>query len=350
MPHAPVPSCSKKVIPVKTIASIVLTCLALTACGGDDSSSSSAQAGNGAGSINNGRSGGTGGSSGTVNSTLTLRYDAQPTAADQASFLTLINNEGAKGYRYLGDYFYDAGNGGSQSIFVNDSAAQTYTYQLQTTPTSMAGFVSQANAQGASGYRFDGPLTYGYLYRKDGGSSATYSYTTTGLSTDPNMFVTQANGQGQSGYWFLGPMAVGSVQANVYMKNNASNATYTYDALMPTSTAADFIAQANSEGAKGYRSKGEMQFGPVHPTGAINISWIYVKDQTQSPTFTYQSAAIQPTGASFVQQSNTFGAQGNAYLGDLSHGASSPAMGSFYFNASNCTGFLCTTLNPLTQN
>ena len=26
------------------------------------------------------------------------------------------------------------------------------------------------------------------------------------------------------------------------------------------------------------------------------------------------------------------------------------AMASFYFNPKNCTGFLCTTLNPLTQN
>jgi hypothetical protein len=133
------------------------------------------------------------------------------------------------------------------------------------------------------------------------------------------------------------------VQANVYMKNNASNATYTYDALVPTTTVADFIAQANSEGAKGYRAKGGMLFGST-------ISWVYVKDQTQSPTFTYQSAAIQTTGASFVQQSNTLGAQGNAYLGDLALGTSSPVMASFYFTPKNCTGFLCTTLNPLTQN
>ncbi|MBR8144236.1 hypothetical protein KDW55_22930 [Burkholderia sp. AU19243] len=331
---------------MRTIALIVLSCLALTACGGDDSSSSPAQPGNVAESTNTGR---IGGSDGSGNSTLTLRYDALPSAADQASFLTLINNEGAKGYRYLGDSFYDAGNGGSQSIFVNDGAAQIYTYQLQPTPTTMTGFVSQANAQGTSGYRFEGPLTYGYLYRKDSGSSATYSYTTADLSTNPDAFVAQANGEGQSGYWFLGPMVAGSEQANVYMKNNASNATYTYDAVIPTSTVGDFITQANSEGAKGYRSKGKMQFGPLQPTGAINLSWIYMKDQTQSATFTYQSAAVQATGASFVQQLNTFGAQGNAYLGDLALGMPSPTA-SFYFEASNCTGFLCTTLNPLTQN
>lgn len=226
---------------------------------------------------------------------------------------------------------------------MNDGTAQTYTYQLQTAPADMTSFVNAANAQGASGYRYEGPLTYGDLYRKDGGSSATYTYTATGQPADVNAFLAQANGQGQSGYWFVGPMMVGAVQANVYMKNNASNATYTYDALTSTSTVDDFIAQANSEGAKGYRAKGAMVFGTA-------TSWVYVKDQTQSPTFSYQSATIQSTGASFVQQANTFGAQGTAYLGDIALGSPAPVMASFYFTPKNCTGFLCTTLNPLTQN
>ena len=330
---------------MKAVALIALTCLALTACGGDDSSPA---ASGGSGTSNNGGTGGTGGTGsggngGSGGGTLTWRYEAQPVAADKASFLTLVNSEGAKGYRYLGDYYYNASSGGTQSIFVNDGTAQSYTYQLQTAPADMTSFVNTANAQGASGYRYEGPLTYGDLYRKDGGSSATYTYTTTGLPADANAFLTQANGQGQSGYWFLGPIAVASVQANIYMKNNASSATYTYDALAPTSTVSDFIAQANSEGAKGYRAKGAMAFGTT-------ISWIYVKDQTQSPTFTYQSATIQSTGASFVQQSNTFGAQGSAYLSDIALGSPAPVMASYYFTPKNCTGFLCTTLNPLTQN
>ncbi|MCA8404521.1 hypothetical protein LGN09_06440 [Burkholderia cenocepacia] len=341
---------------MKAVALIALTCLALTACGGGDDNSSPASSGGsgtsnngggtggtGSGGTGSGGNGGAGGSGGSGGSTLTWRYEAQPVAADRASFLTLVNNEGAKGYRYLGDYFYTAGNGGTQSIFVNDGTAQTYTYQLQTAPADMTSFVNTANAQGASGYRYEGPLTYGDLYRKDGGSSATYTYTTTGLPADANAFLTQANGQGQSGYWFLGPMVVGGAQANVYMKNNASNATYTYDALAPASTVGDFIAQANSEGAKGYRAKGGMAFGTA-------ISWVYVKDQTQSPTFAYQSAAIQSTGASFVQQANTFGAQGTAYLSDIALGTPVPVTASFYFTPKNCTGFLCTTLNPLTQN
>ncbi|RQR26302.1 MULTISPECIES: hypothetical protein [unclassified Burkholderia] len=334
---------------MKAATLIALTCLALTACGGGDDNASPAASGGG--TSDNGGSGGAGGSGsggtgGSGGSTLTWRYDAQTPAADGPGFLTLLNSEGAKGYRYLGDYYYDAASGGTRSIFVNDGTAQTYTYQLQSPPADWAGFLGQANGQGANGYRYEGPYGYGYLYRKDGGSSATYTYTTTGLPADPNAFLTQANAQGQSGYWFFSAMVVGSVQANVYMKNNASNATYTYDALTPAASINDFIAQSNSEGAKGYRAKGGQVFGST-------MSWIYVKDQMQSSTFTYQSAATQSTGANFVQQANDYGAQGNAYLGELAFSAPPPAamqQAPFYFKAGNCTGFLCTTLNPLTQN
>ncbi|MBY4866933.1 hypothetical protein DIE14_26330 [Burkholderia sp. Bp9017] len=338
---------------MKAAALIALTCLALTACGGGDDNSSPAadggsgtsnNGGNGGNGSGNGGSGGSGESGGSGGSTLTWRYDAQTPATDGPGFLTLLNSEGAKGYRYLGDVYYDPTNGGTRSIFVNDGTAQTYTYQLQSPPKDWSGFLSQANGEGANGYRYEGPYGFGYLYRKDGGSSDTYTYTTTGLPGDPNAFLTQANAQGQSGYWFFSAMVVGSVQANVYMKNNASSATYTYDALAPATTINDFIAQANSEGAKGYRAKGGQVFGST-------MSWIYVKDQTQSPTFTYQSAAIQSTGANYVQQANDFGAQGSAYLSDIEFGTTPPlATASFYFKPTNCTGFLCTALNPLTQN
>lgn len=342
---------------MKTFALIALTCVVLAACGGDDGPSAAAPSGAGSGSGSSGGTGGgtgngggtgggtggTGGSGGSGGGAVTRRYEALPTASDAASFLTLVNGEGAKGYRYLSDAYY-AAEAATRSIFVNDGVAQTYTYQLQPPPANVAAFVAQANAQGASGYRYEGPLTYGELYRKDGGSSATYTYATAALPAGTSAFIAQANGQGQSGYWFVGPMVVGTEQANLYMKNNASAATYTYDALTPTSNVADFMAQANDEGAKGYRAKGAMAFGS-------ETAWVYVKDRTQSPVFAYRSAAVQSTAAGFIDQSNTMGAQGNAYLGDLALGTP-PALqqASFYFSASNCTGFLCTTLNPLTQN
>ncbi|WP_416359884.1 hypothetical protein [Burkholderia ambifaria] len=54
-----------------------------------------------------------------------------------------------------------------------------------------------------------------------------------------------------------------------------------------------------------------------------------------------------------MQQANDFGAQGNAYFGELAFGAPpSAAMqpATFYFEPAKCTGFLGTAPNPLTQN
>lgn len=336
---------------MKTVALIALTCVALTACGGGGDSSTSGTGSNAGTGTGNGTGTGTGSGPGTGSgtgtnpgsgsnggSTLTLRYEALSPAADAASFLALVNSEGAKGFRYLGDRFNASGST-TTSVFVNDGTAQTYTYELVGAQSGQSAFLAQANAEGARGYRFEGPLTYGNLYRKDGGSSATYTYAAVAWPTSQAAFLTQANGQGQSGYWLVGPIMLSSASTSLYMKNNASNATYTYDALTLPTTSSGFIAQANSEGANGYRAKGALMFG-------ADSAWVYVKDQTQSPTFTYQSATVQTASAAYIQQLNNLGAQNNAYLGDLMLGTSA----SYYFKASNCSGFLCTTLNPLTQN
>ncbi|NIF69209.1 hypothetical protein F3J16_03235 [Burkholderia sp. Ap-962] len=328
----------------KAAALIALACLALTACGGDDDvssasagSSGSAGSSSGGGGSTSGTSGGTSGTSGT-GSTLTPRFEAIATAADGASFLTLVNGEGAKGFHYLADLSF-AGDSTIRSIFVNDGAGAVYTYELQSAQSGQAAFLTQVNAEGARGFRYEGELGFGNLYRSDG-TSATYSYQLAPAVGSPADFVTQANGQGQSGYWQVSPLFLDSTEVTLYMKNNASNATYTYEAVAPSASAADFVTQANSEGARGFRAKGTQVFGSASAT-------VYVKDQTQSPTFTYQSAAVQTTNSGFVTQSNTLGTQGNAYFGDLAFGT---AVSSFYFKPANCTGFLCTTLNPLIQN
>ncbi|WP_423763585.1 hypothetical protein [Burkholderia sp. NLJ2] len=63
------------------------------------------------------------------------------------------------------------------------------------------------------------------------------------------------------------------------------------------------------------------------------------------------SVRVVPSACTgFVQPSNDVGAQGSAYPGDLALGTTTPVMASLYFKPANCTGFLCTTLNPLTQN
>ncbi|EDT39121.1 hypothetical protein [Burkholderia ambifaria] len=83
--------------------------------------------------------------------------------------------------------------------------------------------------------------------------------------------------------------------------SGGSTLTWRYDVQTPAADGPSFPALLDSEGAKGYRAKGGQVFGST-------TSWICMTDQTQSPAFTYQSAATQSTGANFVQQANDFGA------------------------------------------
>ncbi|MBN3723153.1 hypothetical protein [Burkholderia sp. Ac-20379] len=334
----------------KAAALVALACLTLSACGGGDDSSpvasgssssgSSASSGGGASSGAGGSSGT--GSPGTGSSTFTSRFEALTPANDAASFLTQLNAEGAKGFRYVGDEFFSGDASSQHSIYVNDGSASTYTYELPVTQTTQSAYLAQMNAEGARGFRYDSDLTYGTLYRNDG-SSATYSYQFQSNSASPADFLVQANAQGQSGYWFVGPYFIGGAFLNLYAKNGASGATYAYEAPAESASASDFVTQANAEGARGFRAKGTQVFGSSSAT-------VYVKDQTQSPTFTYQAVTQQLTSAGFVTQSNTLGAQGNAYFSDMAFGASTASIVSVYFVPKNCTGFLCTTLNPLIQN
>jgi hypothetical protein len=318
---------------MKTITKLtvaVICGLALTACGG----------------------GGGGASSAGGSSLLTFRYEAlqsvdDPVTGSAASFLTQINAEGAKGYRYLvDDYFSD---GSISSIFVNDGTTPSYTYNLIADPGDVPDLVTQANAEGAQGYRYEGELAVGpanySLYRQDSGSTATYTYAADAVPTNATDWLAQASGRGQSGYWLVSPIGYGSTESNLYMKNNASSAIYTYDALTPPTSLADLLTQFNSEGAKGYRAKGEMIIGD-------GAEWLYMKDQTQSATFTYLSDAVQGASALFINQANNYGAQNYAYFSDLEAGVGDPSMlaASFYFQASNCSGFMCTALEPLIQN
>ncbi|MDR2990363.1 MAG: hypothetical protein LBU72_00255 [Burkholderiaceae bacterium] len=338
-----------------TKLTIAVICgLALTACGGggDDSGNGSSNDNSAAqiGGVPPGGDSSSGGSS--SGNTLTFRYEAlasvdDPMTGSTASFLTQVNAEGAKGYRYLSDDGFS--NDAISSIFVNDGTVSSYTYELIADPGNIPDLVIQANTEGAKGYRYEGELMIGAanysLYRQDNGSSATYTYVADSVPTSATDWLVQADGRGQSGYWLVSPIGYGSTESNLYMKNNASSTTYTYDALTPPASLADLLTQLNSEGAKGYRAKGEMVIGGEE-------QWLYMKDQTQSATFTYLSDAVQGTSALFINQANNYGAQGNAYFSDLVAGTTGTSMpvASFYFKASNCSGFMCTALNPLIQN
>ena len=300
-----------------------------------------------------------------VNKSLTFHYETQPDPGNSAGFLKLLNQEGAKGYSYLFDNNNNYSNThglddlpGYSLPFVNDGSGQAYSYELLKMPGNMADFITQANAEGARGYRYDAtvgglletdinnnlPTTYtlggaGILYRKDSGSSATYTYALEPATNNVSDQVVQANQRGQSGYLLILPQiarveVVGIDLYNLYMKNNASNAVYAYEVNAEAAISSDFLARLNSEGGRGYRTL----------PGAW---WIYVKDQSQNATFAYQSAPENLT----IDQMNSYGMQGYAYWGQYIGSVDGNRTGAYYYiKANNCKGLLCTVSNPAVRN
>jgi len=317
---------------IAKLTSAVLCGLALTACGGGGDSPKP----------------------------LAFHYETQPlpnpTSYDAADVQTLLNQEGAKGYFYHENFYQHAWYWIPNNVlFVDDGSGKTYTYKVLDRPSNMTDFLAQANAEGAKGYRYEISAWYDEMdinvYRKDSDSSATYTYVATMLSATMGDFLAQANEQGRSGFLYLLTAFNGDTgygEANVYMKNNASNAVYVYNALALPAAADDFLVQLNSEGTKGYRAlAGDYGFNDA----TAYDTTLYVKDKTQAAAFAYQQASGTIDTIVFsVDQKNSHGAQGYAYWGAL--GVGSPFSGStdgvFYVMASNCSGWMCTASNPIT--
>ena len=122
------------------------------------------------------------------------------------------------------------------------------------------------------------------------------------------------------------------------MKTNASNATYAYEAPALPATMDDLFAQMNSEGARGYLALS------YYDNMALPVM-LYVKDQTQTAIFSYQSSA---PGATLLDQGNNYGAQGFAYWGSMVDIPSVSGSGAWYYvKAGNCSGgWMCTAPMP----
>lgn len=319
-----------------TLLASVALCGLLLACGGGSFSFS---AGGVSGGIGSGSSGGGGTGQGVP--TRTIAFAALPPAnANANAFLQQLNAQGAKGLRYVGDQAF---GDGTQSVFVQDGLAPSYTYELQPGAATVSDFLAQANAEGARGFRYAGLFTVGgsamALYRADAGMAARYAYIALAPAASPAAFVAQANSQGSSGYWYAGSLLLNGAQ-DVFMRNSASPSSYAYQ-YQPAATMADGLAaQLNHEGGLGYRYKGALVFGGTSAN-------LYVRDPSQNAAFAYATAPVPASGAAFVSQAD---GMGMAYIGSISLGAAAGGTFELYFSAGSCSGFLCVTLDGLTQN
>jgi hypothetical protein len=321
---------------ITTLTTAVACALALTACGGggDDSASPGSDSGSNPGSSS------TGGAT-----PLVFSYEAQPVATDANSFLALLNSEGARGYRYLSDKTF---SDGTKSIFLNDGMAPTYACEMLAPPTDYA---AQANTEGAKGYfAFDTGNNFPYNFYCQGSGAAVqyiYSYASDVVPSSTSDFIDQLNQWGKSGYYINGQVI--DVNSNIvfqtsYEKNTISTPNYTYALLTPQTDLNNYVSQLNSEGAQGYRGQKYnllLNYAPYNVYGSGMDVMVYMKDQSQSATFTYLTDTPPTTSAAFIAQANSYGTQNYGYIGEVTL-SGQPV--SFYFKANNCTGFICAGL------
>lgn len=267
-------------------------------------------------------------------------YEALTPAADASAFLDRLNAQGARAFRFFSGLAFTTGPTSVEVVeaYVKD-AQTTYSFELLPVAISAADLEAQLNAQGARGFKWGGPYVVGgqsrTLYRKDNGSASTYTYAVLAAPADSTGYLSQTNAQGGNGYYSVGgAYLVGGTTVLVYQKDTQGSATYGYEALGQPGSDADFLAQFEAQGARGFRFK----TGYVFSDGT---KLLYEKDLSQSATFSYQN--LQPAGnsADYIVQANAEGAKGNALVGD--YALPSGQIRTLYIRPANCTGFLCDT-------
>ena len=269
-------------------------------------------------------------------------YEALPYVIERTALLAQMNAQGARGFQYISGLLVGVEY---VNFYVKDQNT-TFSYTAQDTASTTSDLLVQLNGLGARSYRFDGFLTSGTYFVRDNTASLTYSYELPTAPTATSGFLTQANDRGANGFYFVFTYLIGGNTVAIYGKD-ASDARYQYE-LHPSTdvnvSADDFVTQANVQGQRGFK----FATGFFFNDGSRNI---YVKDSAQSASFSYKASASVSPGAALVAQANAEGQLNFVYVGGLIFfpngyaGAQQPR--NIYVNPANCAGWvMCSAGGP----
>ncbi|WP_280813710.1 hypothetical protein [Variovorax sp. TBS-050B] len=270
-------------------------------------------------------------------------YEQLPFPADADAFQAALAQQGARGFRYLGPL--SAGSAvppESGDVYVKYADA-TYSYELKN-PADADAFLAQANEAGARGFRWGGLVmvngSFLHIFRKDGDAPSTYSYRAEPPAATKADYLAQANAQGAEGYYPSVPMFQFGVSASraIYEKNTSGSAIYATELGEVPGSASDAMAQFEERGSRGFRFRGLYGFsdGTVH---------LYVKDTSQAATFNYQALEPQAGMAALIAQANAQGAAHFGLIGPILLPGGTAT--SLYFKPNGCAGSLmCVPAGP----
>ena len=282
--------------------------------GGGSDGGSGGNSGGGDGGGNNG--GGNGGGTGNQAVTGTYKLGGQ-TATSHAQMLDAANSMGADGYVLFSSLAGSISPTGAEigDFYLTDSAhaGRKFSYVNPAAQPLRIGFLAQLNQQGSSGYMYKSDAVFSdvsdirSVYVKDNSRSDQFSYrAVTPVGTTAEDFAAELNGQGAEGYRYLGPQIINNELFSLYAKRNDS-VTYSYqvDKLSSPSSAADAAqmrARLAQKGADGWFIRGTQGLG----SDPMNMNYVDVfeKSSAQNGAIEYLVEASSVNDALTTQLSN----------------------------------------------
>lgn len=263
----------------------------------------------------------------------TFLYETLPAAGSTSVFLAQLNAQGARGFRFLSGLAFTQSPTSIELVqaYVKD-AATAYTYERLAPPADAAELSTQLNAQGARGFSWVGAYSVGgetsFIYQKQDASTATFGYRVLAAQAAGADYLAQANAQGADGFLGFTPAyLIGTAAVAIYGKRSDSASTFTYELAAQPGSDSAFLAELNNAGARGFRLR-----TPYFFTEGIRL--VFARDSSQPTTFATIALAPPSGSAAFVAQANTEGARGNGYIGDYS--LPSGAVATLYFDETGC--------------
>ncbi len=199
----------------------------------------------------------------------TYLYQTVAATSSATAFVNQLNVQAALGYRFFGDQIY---SGVVASVLVKESNNAAYHYKALTPATDAAAFLALINSEGALGYQFQGNVgfdagggsfVFSSLFSRNTATPTSYVYETAPTSASAAALVSQANAQGARNFLYRGGIVFGSVAfvtLSLYEKDNTRGDTFRYEHLPRSTTAANFLSQLNSQGARRFRYFGDVGF------------------------------------------------------------------------------------------
>ncbi len=256
-------------------------------------------------------------------------YKTAPTQTGAGATIAALNQQGAIGFAFVSSLVHTSNFGSGQppnfqfyDLFAKGAANTTYQYKAIVPASTAQGWASQLNEEGAAGYLLKAPSfltptpaptdTYYNLLVKSSARNTTYSYRVVQIGGPSELKLADLNTEGSAGYAYRGNFGIGMTYFRLHVKDNGSNATYSYAVTPAIDTVNGLLDEMNAQGAQFYMYKS------AYFTGATTVS-LYEKSSTTNAPIQFQRAASGPTVSEteLLARISPVGEQGYLYWGDL---------------------------------